>query len=79
MEDGLERLEAFVLAEKKSGDFRFGDTPGMADCMLVPQLYNARRLECDLSAMPTLVMIDAHCSALEAFRRAHPAAQPDAE
>jgi maleylacetoacetate isomerase len=79
VEDGLGRLEAFVVNEKRSARFLFGDSPTMADCLLVPQLFNARRLECDLSVLPTLVAIDARCQELEAFRRAHPSVQPDAE
>jgi maleylacetoacetate isomerase len=78
VEDGLGRLEAFVLAQRRSGAFLHGDAPTMADCCLVPQLFNARRLQCDLSGVPTLVAIDARCAELEAFRRAHPSVQPDA-
>jgi maleylacetoacetate isomerase len=78
VEDGLVRLEAFVAAEGTSGRFLFGDTPTMADCVLVPQLFNARRLACDLAGMPTLVAIDARCAELDAFKRAHPDRQPDA-
>lgn len=79
VEDGLGRLEAFVTAEARSGRFLFGDSPTMADCCLVPQLFNARRMECDLAGCPTLVAIDARCQELAAFRRAHPSRQPDAE
>jgi maleylacetoacetate isomerase len=79
VEDGLGRLEAYVTAQGRSGRFLFGDGPTMADCCLVPQLFNARRLECDLAGMPTLVAIDARCQELEAFRKAHPSVQPDAE
>lgn len=79
VEDGLGRLDAFVTNGGRSGRFILGDTPTMADCLLVPQLFNARRLECDLSSMPTLVAIDARCQELEAFRNAHPSVQPDAE
>ncbi len=79
VEDGFARLEAFVTSEKRSGRYLFGDSPTMADCLLVPQMFNARRLECDLSGFPTLVTIDAHCTEQEAFRRAHPSVQPDAE
>ena len=78
VEDGLARLEAFVVAEGRSGRFLHGDAPTMADCCLVPQLFNARRLHCDIEAFPTLVAIDARCAVLEAFQQAHPSAQPDA-
>lgn len=51
----------------------------LADLCLVPQLANARRFGCDLSAMPTLARIEAACAELPAFQQAAPAAQPDAE
>jgi glutathione S-transferase len=51
----------------------------MADCCLVPQLYNARRFDCGLSACPTIAAIDARCAELPAFRDARPELQPDAE
>ena len=79
VEDGLGRLEAFVTAEGRNGRFILGDSPTIADCCLVPQMFNARRLECDTSAFPTLVAIDANCAELEAFRKAHPSVQADAE
>lgn len=79
IEDGFGRLEAFVLAEGRSGRFLFGDSPTIADCCLVPQMFNARRRACEVAAFPTLVAIDARCQELEAFTRAHPSVQPDAE
>jgi maleylacetoacetate isomerase len=79
VEDGFTRLEAFLASEGRSGRFTLGDSPTIADCCLVPQMFNARRLKCDLSGFPTLVAIDAHCQQLAAFRKAHPSEQPDAE
>lgn len=76
--DGLERLEAFVRASGRAGRFLCGDTPGMADCCLVPQLFNARRFNCALDGLDTLLTIDARCGAIDAFQRAHPSLQPDA-
>ena len=55
-----------------------GETVSMAECFLVPQMYNARRWELDLSPYPDLVRIDAQCAELEAFVKAHPDNQPDA-
>ena len=55
-----------------AGSFLHGDAPGLADCVLVPQLYNARRWGVDLADMPRLVEIDAACMALPAFRAAAP-------
>jgi maleylacetoacetate isomerase len=76
---GLGALERQLVGNPASGRFCHGDTPGMADCCLVPQLYNARRFDCDLSAYPTIAAIDARCADLPAFRDAHPELQPDAE
>ena len=75
---GLQALEA-RLAAQRSGPFCFGDQPTMADCCLVPQLFNAQRFGVDLGPYPTLRSIDAACAALPAFANAHPAVQPDAE
>lgn len=61
------------------GRFCVGDAPSMADCCLVPQLYNARRFDIDLAPYPLITAIDAHCAELPAFQAAHPAQQPDAE
>jgi maleylacetoacetate isomerase len=76
---GLDALERQLVGNPATGRFCHGDTPGMADCCLVPQLYNARRFDCDLSSYPTLLAIDARCAELAAFRAAHPDLQPDAE
>jgi maleylpyruvate isomerase len=79
IEAGLAALEQMVLAVQKRGKFCFGDTPTVADLCLVPQLGNARRFGCDLSAFSTLVGIGAHCATLPAFVKAAPENQPDAE
>jgi maleylacetoacetate isomerase/maleylpyruvate isomerase len=76
---GLQAVEAMLAGDARTGAFCHGDTPGLADCCLVPQVFNARRFGCDLSAMPTVLRIAEHCAGLEAFRRAAPEAQPDAE
>ncbi|MEI6458018.1 MAG: maleylacetoacetate isomerase [Pseudomonadota bacterium] len=76
---GFASLEA--LARQHSGDeaHLYGRTVTLADVCLVPQMYNARRFQCDLTAFPTLVAIDAALQALPAFAAAAPARQPDAE
>ncbi len=79
VEDGLRACEALVTRQARRGPFCFGDTPGLADICLVPQLYNARRFDADLSGCPTLLAIDAHCATHPAFKAAVPEAQPDAE
>ena len=76
---GLEALETRLANDPATGRFCHGDTPGLADCCLVPQLFNARRFGCNLAGYPTLLAIEECCSALEAFQRAAPARQPDAE
>ncbi|PUA20452.1 maleylacetoacetate isomerase [Glaciimonas sp. PCH181] len=76
---GLQGLEQQLASDSATGAFCHGDTPTMADCCLSPQLYNARRFECDLSPYPTLTRIDANCEALPAFRDAAPDRQRDAE
>jgi maleylpyruvate isomerase len=77
--EGFAALEAHLARDAQSGRFCHGDTPGMADCCLVPQVYNARRFEVDMTAYPTIMRIDAACAELPAFQAAHPALQPDAE
>ena len=67
---GLAALEA--LAAPHAGAFLFGDTPGLADICLVPQLYNARRFAVPLDDYPTLLRADASAAALDAFANAHP-------
>ncbi len=76
---GLAALEAMLANDPRTGDFCHGETPSLADCCLVPQVFNARRFDCDLSSMPTVMRIVERCEALEAFRLAAPEAQPDAE
>jgi maleylacetoacetate isomerase len=76
---GLSALEQNVISGPKRGTFCFGDTPTLADICLVPQLANARRFGCDLSAYSTLLRIETACNALSAFANAAPEKQPDAE
>ena len=65
---GFDALEAMA----GEGTFLGGDRPSIADCCLVPQMYNARRFEVPLEAYPRLVEIDAACLKLDAFQKAHP-------
>lgn len=74
--DGLGACEA-LLARRPPAPFAFGNSPGMAEVYLVPQLFAARRFGLDLAALPRLRAIDAACAALPAFAAAHPARQPD--
>jgi maleylacetoacetate isomerase len=68
--EGFAAMEA--LAAPRSGRFLFGDTPGLADACLVPQMFNARRFDVELDDYPTLVRADSEATALEAFAAAHP-------
>ena len=73
---GLQAYEAH-LAEQP-GAFSHGDAPTLADCCLVPQIFNAQRFDCDLSGLPrTMAVFDA-CMKLPAFQRAQPSACSDA-
>ncbi|WP_309681674.1 maleylacetoacetate isomerase [Polaromonas sp.] len=77
--DGFNALEAMLAADKQRGAFCFGNTPTLADAYLVAQVESARRFKLDLTPFPNIVAIDQACSGLDAFRRAAPAAQPDAK
>lgn len=72
--------EGFAALEEVTGDgpFAFGDSPTLADALLVPQIYNARRFKVPLSAFPKLVRIADACEELPAFKKAAPELQSDA-
>lgn len=78
IEDGFTAIEALLMRSKHTGKFCVGDFPTIADCCLVPQMFNARRFNCDLSKFPTIVRITEACEALPAFAAAHPSKQRDA-
>ena len=79
VELGLGTMERMVAGHPATGRFCHGDSPGIADACLVPQLANARRFGCDVGVCPTLVEIEGACAELPAFRAAAPENQPDAE
>ena len=56
----------------------FGSRPGLVECFLIPQLYNARRFGVDTTAYPRLSAMAGACEALPAFVAARPESQPDA-
>lgn len=74
---GLATLEA--RAKALAGRFLVGDQLSIADTLLVPQLYAARRVELPLDAYPTLLRVEAECLKLDGFAIAHPDRQPDRE
>jgi maleylacetoacetate isomerase len=79
IDDGLAKLEAAMSRGPGTGRFSHGDAPTMADCCLVPQVFNARRYDNDTSRFPTVMRVFGECMQLDAFLRAQPSKQPDAE
>ena len=79
MAEGLAAFEAMLAQADEGGLFCHGDAPGLADCCLVPQIFNAQRFHIDLVPYPRLMRIHDHCATLPAFVAAHPSRQPDAE
>jgi maleylpyruvate isomerase len=75
--EGFAALE--TLIGRHGGDYAFGDSPGMVDCCLVPQVFSARRFSVDLSAFPLIRAVDSRARALAAFAAARPDLQPDAD
>jgi maleylacetoacetate isomerase/maleylpyruvate isomerase len=79
VEQGLAVLEQLLAGAANTGLYCHGDTPTMADCCLVPQMFNAMRFDCRLETLPTVRRIYAQCLQLPAFQAAAPERQPDAE
>ncbi len=77
--DGLAKFESCLNAAAGTGKFCHGDVPTVADCFLVPQIFNARRFDCETTHAPSAMRIFDTCMKLEAFDRAQPSKQPDAE
>ena len=78
VENGLEAVER-VLASGPPGRYCHGDTPTLADCALVPQIFNARRVNTNLAAYPRTMAAFEACMALPAFQQAQPSNCPDNE
>ena len=76
---GVLRYEDVLSRDPRVGTYCFGDTPGLADLCLVPQVYGAERMKCDLTDYPTIRRLTANARTLAAFQAAAPALQPDAE
>ena len=77
IETGLGAVEA-MLGDPRTGAFCHGDTPTLADCCLVPQVFNAQSYECDLAPYPTSMRIFDACMQLDAFASTQPMKQADA-
>ncbi|NML14532.1 maleylacetoacetate isomerase [Azohydromonas caseinilytica] len=79
VETGLETVERQLANHPATGRFCHGDTPTLADCVLVPQIFNAQRFECRLDHVPTVMRVFETCMQLDAFSKTQPSACPDAE
>ena len=78
VESGLEVVERRLAADAATGTFCHGDTPTLADCVLVPQIHNAQRMDCGLDHVPTVMRVFAACMQHPAFATTQPSACPDA-
>jgi len=78
IEQGFAAFEAMLQDHPATGSFCDGHSPTLADCCLVPQVYNARRFGVDLSPYPTIVAIESACLVMPEFQAAAPERQPDA-
>jgi len=76
--EGLTGLQAYIESSKKYGKYCYRDQVTVADCCLVPQVFNAQRYSCDLAPYPAIMRIFAECMKLDAFIDAQPGRQPDA-
>jgi maleylacetoacetate isomerase len=76
VETGLEVVERQLLAQPAA--FCHGDVPTLADCVLVPQIFNARRFDCRLDHVPQTMRVFERCMQLDAFEKTRPEACPDA-
>ena len=77
VETGLEVVERQLAA--RPGTYCHGDTPTLADCVLVPQIFNARRFDCRLEHVPQVMRVFDACMKLDAFGKTRPELCPDAE
>ncbi len=72
---GLEAVEALLPGD----EFCFGPAPTLADCFLIPQLFNAKRFNVPYDGLARIRRAEQSCAKIDAFIEAHPARQPDAE
>ena len=78
VETGLEVIERQLAASADTGKFCFGAAPTLADCVLVPQIHNAQRMDCRLDHVPTVMRVFGECMQHDAFSKTQPSACPDA-
>jgi len=79
VECGLAAVERQLAGDPRTGRFCHGDAPTLADCVLVPQIFNAQRFDCRLDRVPTVMRVFEACMRLPAFDGAQPSRCPDAE
>ncbi|MFM0466999.1 maleylacetoacetate isomerase [Paraburkholderia strydomiana] len=79
VDTGFATLEAHLASDGRTGKLCFGDEPTLADACLIPQVFNAQRFNVDTSKYPTIQRIHDHAMQIDAFARAAPGVQPDAE
>jgi maleylacetoacetate isomerase/maleylpyruvate isomerase len=78
VETGLEAVERQLVSHPTGGRFCHGDAPSLADVTLVPQIFNARRFDCRLEHVPTVMRVFDACMQLDAFEQTRPEKCPDA-
>jgi maleylacetoacetate isomerase/maleylpyruvate isomerase len=78
VETGLEAFERQLAGHPATGRYSHGDTPTLADVVLVPQIFNAQRVDCRLHHAPTVMRVFEACMQLDAFSSTQPSACPDA-
>jgi maleylacetoacetate isomerase len=78
VETGLEAVEHKLAGSAFTGRYCHGDAPTLADCVLVPQIFNAQRYDCRLEHVPTVMSVFEACMQHEAFVSTQPSACPDA-
>ena len=78
VESGLAAVERQLAGDARTGRFCHADTPTLADCVLVPQIHNAQRMDCRLDQVPTVMRVFDACMELDAFNRTQPSAYPEA-
>ncbi|HET7793418.1 MAG TPA: maleylacetoacetate isomerase [Rhizobacter sp.] len=78
VETGLETVERQLAGHPSTGRFCHGDSPTLADTILVPQIFNAQRMECRTDHVPEVMRVFGECMKLDAFTAAQPSACPDA-
>lgn len=77
VEQGLAQIEAMLVDGKRTGRYTLGDQATIADVCIVPQIFNARRFDCRLEHVPTVMRVFDACMQLPAFEKARPENQPD--